>query len=379
MAISEVSLWQSLRVPLELKGADVPPNAPIVGNKDALLRVYVTPSARFQARALSVELSFGMPGNAGRFTSTKLIRGASAHGQFGSTFNFPIDSTRVVPGASYAVHLLDGEGGPELDRYPASDVSKLNVESAGALHVVVVPLVVGGVMPDVSAAKIAIFRARVLSMYPLSELSITTHGAVVSPIAVGPSAGWDELLDSLHALRAQDAPPDNVFYYGMLTPAAKFDDYCVTDCTVGYSVVTDASDVEDRGSVGLGIFADGSNGDAPDTMAHELGHALGRDHAPCDVSKQDSGPFPYPGGKIGVWGFDSLNHSLLDPSVYGDVMGYCTPDWISDFTYRALFQRIAQVNSALGAAGAKALRPKSDTVRRVLVHRVGSRVPLPTP
>ncbi len=379
MTISEVSLWQTLRVPLELNGADVAPNAPIVANKDGILRVYVAPSARFQARALSVELSFGSAGNTAPFTSTKLIRGASEHSEFGSTFNFPIDATRIVPGASYAVHLLDGEGGPELDRYPASDVSRLSVASAGTLHVVLVPLVVGGVMPDVSAAKIATFRARVLSMYPLSELSITTHDPVTSGIAVGPSAGWDELLDSLYALRAQDAPADNVFYYGMFTPAATFYDYCVTDCTVGYSVVADASDVADRGSVGLGIFSDGSNSDAPDTMAHELGHALGRDHAPCDVSKQDAGPFPYPGGKIGVWGFDSLNHLLLDPSVYGDVMGYCTPDWISDFTYSAIFKRITQVNAALGTPGAKALRPQSDTVRRVLVHHVGSGVPLPTP
>jgi hypothetical protein len=40
---------------------------------------------------------------------------------------------------------------------------------------------------------------------------------------------------------------------------------------------------------------------------------------------------------------------LLDPALYGDVMGYCSPDWISDFTYRALFERIALVNAEVEA------------------------------
>lgn len=378
LTISEISFWQALRIPLALNGAAAPANAPIVANKSGILRIYVSPGATFRARELSVALSYEANGVTSAFTSKKLIRGASEQGEFGSTFNFPIDASQVVSGASYSVRLLTNDA-EELDRYPVAESSALSVESAGALHVVVVPLVVGGVMPDVSPAKLDTFRARVLSMYPLAELSLNVHEPVVSAGAVGPSAGWDALLDSLYALRAQDAPADNVFYYGMFTPTKNFDEYCVSNCTVGYSAVTDATDIADRGSVGLGIFPDGSNSDAPDTMAHELGHALGRDHAPCNVAKGDAGPFPYPGGKIGVWGFDSLNHLLLDPSLYGDVMGYCTPDWISDFTYRALFERIQGVNAEPGGIGAKALRPSPGAIRRVLVHqsvRAGS-LPMP--
>jgi hypothetical protein len=237
---------------------------------------------------------------------------------------------------------------------------------------VVVPIVVGGVAPDVSAEKLAIFRARVLSMYPLADISLSARAPITTAIAVSSSAGWDELLDALYAERAADDPADNVFYYGLLTPTATFNDYCSNDCTVGLSVVADAGDVEERGSVGLGIFSDGSNSDAPDTMAHELGHALGRDHAPCDVSLKDSGPFPYKGGKIGVWGFDSLNHLLLDPQVYGDVMGYCTPDWISDFTYRGLFERIKRVNAEVSGTSAKSLLPRAGAYRRVLVRANGA-------
>jgi hypothetical protein len=298
---------------------------------------------------------------------------ASQHSDFGSTFNFPIDAQALLPSSSYSVTLRDGQGGPVIDRYPASERSALGAQSAGdALHVVVLPIVVAGVMPDVSAAKLAIFRARVLSMYPLAEISISARAPITTSLAVSSNAGWDDLLDALYAQRAVDAPPANVFYYGMLTPTPTFNAYCATDCTVGLSMVTDPGDVEERGSIGLGIFSDGSNSDAPDTMAHELGHALGRDHAPCDVSLQDSGPFPYKGGKIGVWGFDSLNHLLLDPQVYGDVMGYCTPDWISDFTYRALFARIQRVNAEVSGVSAKSLAPRAGAYRRVLLRANGA-------
>jgi hypothetical protein len=373
IAVSEVSFWQAVRVPLELDGAAAPANAPLIQNKDGILRVYVKPAADFRARNLSVDLDFASGGVPLALSSQKLIRTASEHGEFASTFNFPIDGQHVLADASYSVTLRDGPGGSVLARYPASADSALEAQTAGdALHVVVVPMVVGGVMPDVSPGTLARFRARVLSMYPLANFQISARAAISSAIALGPDQGWDDALDALYAQRASDAPAANVFYYGMFTPTQRFADYCVSDCTVGYSVVTDPDDVDERGSVGLGIFADGSNSDAPDTMAHELGHALGRDHAPCDVSRADSGPFPYPGGKIGVWGFDSLDHLLLDPKVYGDVMGYCSPDWISDYTYRALFRRIQAVNAEVSDPNAKALRPQLGAYRRVLVRPSGA-------
>jgi hypothetical protein len=53
-------------------------------------------------------------------------------------------------------------------------------------------------------------------------------------------------------------------------------------------------------------------------------------------------------------------------------MGYCSPDWISDYTYDAIFDRIAYVNS--NAASAKTVQhlPPSSTFRRVLVAADGA-------
>ncbi|MET0792092.1 MAG: M66 family metalloprotease [Polyangiaceae bacterium] len=373
-AIAEVSFWQTLRIPLELSGSLVAPNAPIISDKDGILRVYVDPDSEFQARALSAVLEWGVGADVNSFESKKAIRAASSHATFASTFNFPLGPEQVAQGSTYSVTLSDPATGRILDRFPKTEHSPLAAQAvsrSNRLAVVVVPFVVGGITPDTSVATLAIFQTRLRSMYPVADVSLTLHPTVTSSIQVGPDKGWDALLDAVYALRAADAPAPDVYYYGLFTPQKSFKDYCVTDCTVGYSIVADADDVESRGSLGLGIFSDGSNRDAPDTMAHELGHALGRDHAPCDVSKQDSGPFPYPGGKIGVWGFDAPHHALLDPALYGDVMGYCSPDWISDFTYSALFERIALVNAELRA---KSLGPAhtAPAYRRVLLGADGS-------
>lgn len=367
-ALSEVSFWQAVRVPLAERGRAVAPSTPIILGKDGMLRAYVAPDPGFVARALVVELGFGdLP----EITSRKLVRGASVHGDFESTFNFPIDAEHVRASTSYAVTLRDPETSDVLDRFPKAGYAPLGtvaVSPSNALELVIVPIVASGIAPDVSPKALEKYRSRVLSMYPVGEVTLTTHAPFETTLKLGPEKGWDDLLEAIYALRAKDRPADNVFYYGLFTPQASFDDYCVTDCTVGLSALTEPDDVAERGSIGLGIFADGSNSDAPDTMAHELGHALGRDHAPCDVPLADTGFFPYAGGKVGVWGFDAPNHTLVDPTGFGDVMGYCLPDWISDFTYRALFERIAKVNAEVTIAQSLPV----DSYRRVLLRSDGS-------
>jgi hypothetical protein len=47
----------------------------------------------------------------------------------------------------------------------------------------------------------------------------------------------------------------------------------------------------------------------------------------------------------GVYGFDFGAMKLIKPKPYRDVMSYCTPIWISDYTYSALFERLAYLDS----------------------------------
>lgn len=79
----------------------------------------------------------------------------------------------------------------------------------------------------------------------------------------------------------------------------------------------------------------------PFVIAHELGHNLNLYHAPCGGADGPDPFFPYEDGSIGVSGFDLLGGDLVGPDT-ADLMSYCHPQWISDYSFtRALAHRIA--------------------------------------
>ncbi|WP_157969082.1 M66 family metalloprotease [Thermus sediminis] len=77
-------------------------------------------------------------------------------------------------------------------------------------------------------------------------------------------------------------------------------------------------------------------GSAPLVMAHELGHNFGREHSPCGFPPGDPSVdpnYPYPNGRIGTWGYDLESKTLRNPNGHYDLMSYCSPQWVSDYTY----------------------------------------------
>jgi len=92
------------------------------------------------------------------------------------------------------------------------------------------------------------------------------------------------------------------------------------------------------GNVGASFVGGGS------VMAQELGHGLGRAHAPgCGAGGPDPN-YPHythpPTGTIGEYGFDYATGTVYDPSTSTDFMGYCGNQWVSPYTYRALINGI---------------------------------------
>jgi len=98
--------------------------------------------------------------------------------------------------------------------------------------------------------------------------------------------------------------------------------------------------VGSRAAVGLDV-----KGQASQLAAHEIGHNLGMWHTPCGGPASPDPNFPYADGTIGQYGLDVATGTLYPPGTK-DVMGYCDPKWISDYTYKKLFTEQVQSGAA---------------------------------
>ncbi|MEW5848958.1 MAG: M66 family metalloprotease [Myxococcota bacterium] len=353
LGISKVSVFQAVEVPLVVDGVAVTlRNAPVVAGKPGVVRVAVSPVSGWSARAVTAVLEVTVDGVSTAVTETHTISGASVEGNASSFFTLPITPAL---GARYRVLLTseDGEvvadGVSSFARFPLEGgTTSLGVEDdLGGVRLVLVPVQYdtdgSGRLPDTSAAQLERYRTVLQSLYPVSNVEISVRDPLPwsrNPTWTG-NFNFGRLNDDLIDLRVADGADDDVYYYGLVAPDDSFDAYCGNSCVTGQSyVVDDPVDADIRVGGGMGF----SGEDSAWTLAHELGHMHGRYHAPCDVDDWDE-DYPYTDGAIGVWGYDDRTGEYVDPDVATDFMGYCENNWTSDYTYRALFDRVAELNT----------------------------------
>jgi hypothetical protein len=356
--MTEVAVFQGVKIDVMKAGADVgvaSRNAPVIAKRNALVRVYVNPSSDYTARAITAELTLvDGSGNAlDVLKDTKTIHGPSTDASLSSTFNFDVKGDDLPTGGGYAVALRDPNGDPSATpsgaQYPSNGSPvALGAKSTGdQLKVTVIPIVYGADgsnrEPDTSAGQISLYQQAMYTFYPTQKVDISVGTPMNFASAIDPTGnGWDQVLQALIDRRAADSPANDVYYFGAFAPAATFSSFCDQGCVAGLSgLADDPSDPTVRASVGLGYGGQ----DSTITMAHEVGHAHGRAHAPCGGASSPDPQFPYSGGTIGVWGYDIHLKQLVAPSEGHDLMGYCQPEWISDYTYKALYERMVIVNN----------------------------------
>ena len=350
--LQEVAIYQAVRVAIA-RDAQVlgTRNAPIVADREALVRVFVSPRPGASEETVVARLTLESVARGPVVLESSIpVTRVSTETNPDSTFNFLIPRDTLTTDTRFSVSLHgSGQcsvGGPVTGaRVPATGTASLDVRSpGGSLEVVLVPIRYqadgSNRVPDTSADQIARYRDRIYALFPAAEVSITVRDSVGWDAELQRNgSGWSNLLQALMNLRASDRAASHVYYYGIFTPAASFNTFCNGGCVAGLGAVPSANDTYSRAAIGLGYSGAGS----ADTAAHELGHTLGRQHAPCGV--QDADPqYPYSGGGIGVWGFNVLSNALVAPNQNTDFMGYCNPAWVSDYNFSALFQRLEYVN-----------------------------------
>lgn len=352
--ITQISLYQGVKITLMENGQPGPGTVPVVAGRDALMRVWLATDDKYNGKPVVARLH--VDGVEKPIDSIVPVTGAPVENDLNSTLNLQIPGASIPAGFSYRLELLQpaaqSSGENAAAHYPAEGLAATNAVAVGAsLKIVLVPIQYGGDgsnrVPDTSEQMVNGYKNLFYGMYPAPQVEVTVHAPVPYNQDVSPFGfGWDQLLGYISQLRQQEQAPFDVYYYGIFNPSNSLAQFCGGGCVAGLSnLATGPGDSYARASIGLG-FSDDGGSIAWETAVHEVGHAHGRFHSPCGGAQGTDPNYPYPGAKTGVWGYNLLTQQLYGPAAYTDVMGYCTPLWTSDYTYKALMDRIKAVNMA---------------------------------
>ena len=315
-------------------------SVPLIAGRDALLRVFVTGDqvSYYEPRAYADLIQDGAVVHTAEMGPPHLIPDAVSERWLIESFNAVIPGDVIQPGVALSVEL-DPDGvvplgpGSQL-RVPAEGALELNVTVLPAHRQTIVPVLAATDTDEqilnwtrgMTAASPHLGFAR--TVLPIGELEFTLHDPVHTTADLATNTGWLQLIREMAVIWAMEGRSG--YYYGAVVPPRN-----TAWGGLGY--------------IGFPVSV-GANRD--NTFAHELGHNLSLRHAPCGGAGGPDPAFPYNGGSTGVWGYNPQTGGVVDPVVYKDLMGYCSPDWISDYSFvKAMNYRIETEISGGPAAG----------------------------
>jgi len=215
--------------------------------------------------------------------------------------------------------------------------------TAEPLHLTLVDVTAAGIAPPVvNHADIYRWTHKV---FPISEIIAYSDTLSVSYDLVSTDGcdlccgtGWNSLLEDLEdtftsPFGSIGGDSVEMHIYGVVSDTVP---HCWAPSTGGWWCCAGCG--RTPGQVAAGLVNPANTTRAGRTLAHELGHNLGRRHT-CGCGEGGCVD-QHPGGVIGVYGVDLENPSApayLDPNTTYDIMTYCSPKWISDITYEALW------------------------------------------
>lgn len=319
---------------------------PIIAGRRAFLRVF----------ANGDEVSFYEP----RVRATFYRDGAAVHSvsinspaerlpdevvesRLDRSYNAVIPGEVLQPGVGLVVEIdPDGvvpQSAASQSRIPAQGVMPLDIVDMPNLHQVIVPVLVTWA-PDervfnwtrgMTAESTQLQLARTL--LPIGDMTVEVHGTYHTSADLTEGAGWNALIREIRTLYYMEG--EKGYYYGALQLPA-------------------GSAWGGLGYLNLPVSVGRAR---EDTYAHELGHNMNLRHAPCGSAGGPDPNYPYDDGSSGIWGYHIERGRLIDPEQYRDLMGYCSPDWVSDYHFiRATNYRMARdAGPASAAADAPAL------------------------
>ena len=339
---------------------------PLVASRDGLLRVFVRAN----------QSSSPVPAVQAAIDGTPLVALGSAPTEvpvsiveedLSTSWDYSVPGSLVHAGMTVSIQVDPSRLISQADTSDDSVNVTLNspkVNVVKTFNAVIVPVyqAQAGLTGNVSSTP-SDWVDRFQRMYPVQNLAgvNVTRGSTyvyTGPPLTEDGTNWDELLLGLAAKRAAEG--GSAYYFGAVSVPYT---YGVAGLgLIGEPVAVGWDKLDTTGT----FYSDGGN--YPEVYAHEVGHNLGLGHAPCPAPPSSSAPsfidpdYPYQAGSTGVWGWDARppaggpsplkSGPLRDPGVYEDIMSYCSPLWISDFTYQntLAFRAASAIGDVVGAA-----------------------------
>ena len=230
--------------------------------------------------------------------------------------------------------------------FPATGIPQdLAVLSGVSYDVTFVPVIssADGTTGDITVAGIPDLTNTVKLLHPVWTINATVHAPYTftgGPLkSADENFAWSTLLQQIEQLRQVETNP--TYFYGVVHPND-------SSGIVGLGYVGQPRFTQFRSAIGwdnralygqLGTYA----GEA---YAHELGHNLSLNHAPCGGASSPDPFFPYAGGGVGRPGYNVVTSTITATTNF-DVMSYCAPTWISDYSYQRMLTYLQQRSTLL--------------------------------
>jgi len=311
---------------------------PLVAGKDGLLRVFVKANVANTAQP-KVRVRWYNAG--GTLAQTWTIQAPASSvpttvstAPLTASWNVAVPGNLITPGVSVLADVdpdgAVGENSKTNNQFPVSGTPlPLTVTAVSTFQATLIPVSQSGLRPTLTADDLPLWTGRLALMGPLGTVDAQLGATYTTTTTLASDGtGWSTLLSEIEAKRVAEGATSR-YYFGAVSVSYR-------SGTAGLGYVPGSAAGGYRSAIGWDKIGYQDGGNFPEVYAHEVGHNLGRRHAPCGGPSTVDPAYPYSNGSIGVTGYNTTT-ALLQDATTPDIMAYCSPVWISDYTYQGIY------------------------------------------